>query len=289
MPKIPKKGTFDKKLLSLSIVKENIRLSYWIDELLSKGKTSFTTSQLKDYYVRLSDVAIKRSLDRLVEKQKIVSLSKGYYIIVPPQYYSRGILPPPLFIDGLMQYLERPYYVGLLNAAAFYGAAHQQPQEYFVFTDFPVIKPTKKKNLKINYISRKKINENILEKRNTESGYLKISSPELTAIDLIQFEKRIGGLNRATTVLDELVESVRPEMINEELLSEVSVTAIQRLGFLLEKELSKKEIADHLFEQSKKAGLSFFRIPLKLSETTKGFHSDERWKVIVNTEIEIDE
>ena len=78
-------------------------------------------------------------------------------------------------------------------------------------------------------------------------------------------------------------------MINEELLSEVSVTAIQRLGFLLEKELSKKEIADHLFEQSKKAGLSFFRIPLKLSETTKGFHSDERWKVIVNTEIEIDE
>jgi hypothetical protein len=40
---------------------------------------------------------------------------------------------------------------------------------------------------------------------------------------------------------------------------------------------------------SKKAELEFFRIPLKTSTAKKEFPSDERWKVIVNTQIEVDE
>jgi hypothetical protein len=39
----------------------------------------------------------------------------------------------------------------------------------------------------------------------------------------------------------------------------------------------------------KKKELSLFRIPLKASKEIKGFSSDNRWKVIVNTDIEIDE
>lgn len=201
----------------------------------------------------------------------------------------RGILPPPLFIDGLMKFLERPYYVGLLNAASFHGAAHQQPQEYFVFTKFPVLRPTRKKSIKINYISKKGIPEHLLEKRKTETGLINISSPELTAMDLVQFDKHIGGLNRAATVLNELSEVIKPEQINEGLLKEVPVTAIQRLGFLLDLILRKEEIGKRLYDESKKAGLEFFRIPLKLSTETKGFSADGRWKVIVNSEIEIDE
>jgi hypothetical protein len=56
-----------------------------------------------------------------------------------------------------MKFLKRPYYVGLLNAAAFYGAAHQQPQEYFVFTNFPPLRPTSKRGIKINYISKREV------------------------------------------------------------------------------------------------------------------------------------
>ncbi|NGM73129.1 hypothetical protein G5B32_07720 [Sphingobacterium sp. SGL-16] len=55
-----------------------------------------------------------------------------------------------------MKFLERPYYAGLLNAASFHGAAHQQPQEFFVFTNFPTLRPTSKKGIKINYISKSK-------------------------------------------------------------------------------------------------------------------------------------
>jgi hypothetical protein len=60
--------------------------------------------------------------------------------------------------------------------------------------------------MKINYISVKQIPVKLLEQRKTEAGYLTISNAALTATDLVQFEKRIGGLNRAATVLNELAD-----------------------------------------------------------------------------------
>ena len=104
-----------------------------------------------------SETARRSALKRLSKKGKIVSIHKGFYLIISAPYANRGILPPALFMDSLMNFLKRPYYVGLLSAAALYGAAHQQPQEYFVVTDFPVLRPAHKKGLKVNFISKKNI------------------------------------------------------------------------------------------------------------------------------------
>ncbi len=266
-----------------------ISLTEWIDSLSSKGRHSFSLEEVRSIFPEDSEAAIKLKLNRLSNKGKVISAHKGYYLIITPQYNSRGILPPSLFIDGLMKFVEKPYYVGLLNAAAFYGAAHQQPQEYFVFTTFPVLRPTKKKNIKINYISRKEIPAELVEQRKTETGYINISSPELTAADLVQYEKRIGGLNRAATVLNELGDSIKIEQINEVFLEKTMISTIQRLGYLFEKVLEKNAISDQIFNESQKLNLKFFRIPLKTLGGKKGYHTDERWKIILNTEIEIDE
>lgn len=94
-----------------------------------------------------------------------------------------------------MKFLVRPYYIGLLNAAAFYEATNQQPHEYFVFTNFPALRPTSKKGIKINYISKKEVPALFLEKRKTETGFINISNPALTAIDVVQFDKRIVFFN----------------------------------------------------------------------------------------------
>jgi len=61
------------------------------------------------------------------------------------------------------------------------------------------------------------------------------------------------------------------------------------LGYLLENVCDNQELADALYESMEQEKLSFFRIPLKAAKETKGYSSDNRWKVIVNTEIEIDE
>lgn len=237
----------------------------------------------------MSEAAIKSSLSRLSKKEKIVSIYKGYYLIISSQYSSIGILPPALYIDAFMRFLNRPYYVGLLNAAAYHGAAHQQPQEFFVVTNLPTLRPTLRKGIKVNYVSKNSIDEKLLENKKVESGYLKISSVALTALDLIQFEKRVGGLNRAAAVLNELVEVLKPEMFSLAFMDGASTYSIQRLGYLLENVLNQKELAEALFNESEKARLSFFRVPLKASAPVKGFATDEKWKVIINTEIEVDE
>jgi predicted transcriptional regulator of viral defense system len=264
-------------------------ITQWLDKLLAKGVYGFARETLQQEMPGYSDIAVKRALSRLSAKGKIVSIYKGYYQLVPPQYTTKGILPPPLYLDAFMKYLQRPYYVALLNAAAFHGAAHQQPQEYFVITGFPVLRTTIRKSLKINYISIRQIPHALIEKRKTEAGYLNISTAALTACDLVQFEKRVGGLTRAATVLNELAEVINPADFTAALLKHVHVTALQRLGYLLENVCQNRTLANALFEAMEREDLRFFRTPLKAAKQTKGFSSDNRWKVIVNTAIEIDE
>ncbi len=270
-------------------VKANQSLEKWVEQQLALGRYGFALSALRKDFSGHTDTALKFALKRLVDKGKILSIHKGYYLILPAQYAGKGILPPPLFLDAFMKLLDRPYYVALLNAAAYHGASHQQPQEYFVMTDFPVLRATEKRGMKINYISVEHIPESLVEQRKTEAGYLNVSKPALTATDLIQFERRIGGLNRAATVLNELAESIRPPDFDTALMEYASATVLQRLGYLLEFICDKTELADALYDAMIKHQINCFRIPLKASGETRGFSSENRWKVIANTEIEIDE
>ncbi|MDD3494530.1 MAG: type IV toxin-antitoxin system AbiEi family antitoxin, partial [Dysgonamonadaceae bacterium] len=102
-------------------------LDSFIDEQRANGKYSFTTENLHDQ-LDVSENALKKSLQRLKRQGDIVMIRRGFYVIVPPEYKAKGIIPTGLYINDLMKFLNRDYYVGLLNAAAYYGAAHQQPQ-----------------------------------------------------------------------------------------------------------------------------------------------------------------
>ncbi len=69
----------------------------------------------------------------------------------------------------------------------------------------------------------------------------------------------------------------------------IPISAIQRLGYLVEHIFKNQSLSNTIFEFLKQQKNNLFRIPLKASAPTKGYASDERWKIIVNSEIEIDE
>jgi hypothetical protein len=150
------------------------------------------------------------------------------------------------------------------------------------------MRPMEKRGMKVNFISKSLFPDELIETVKTDSGYLKISNPLLTAADLVQFERHVGGLNRAAVVLEELADSIGSESLNEELILHVPVTVLQRLGYLLEKVLDRKELADALFEALERAQATLFRIPLKASCAMKGYGADDRWKVVLNTSIELE-
>lgn len=264
-----------------------IGISKWIEAVQSIGQLSFSLEKLESELTGYSKIAIKRALNRLSVKGKIVSIYKGYYLIIPPEYSKKGILPPALFVDHLMNFIQREYYVSLLNAASFHGASHQQPQEYFITTGFPVLRNTMKNGLKINYISVQSIHEELIEKRKTETGYIKISNPALTAVDLIQFENRIGGIIRAANIIYELTEAIQVNHISKHLIKNSKTSTLQRLGYILEHVCENKELSDTLYSQM--GEVKMYRIPLKANKESKGFSSKNRWNVIENLKIEIDE
>lgn len=72
---------------------------------------------------------------------------RGFYVVIPIQYQLQGIVPPNYYIDELMTHVGKPYYVGLLSAAAMYGAAHQRPMLTQVMTVEPRIKASEKNPL----------------------------------------------------------------------------------------------------------------------------------------------
>ena len=145
MRKVPKSGISGKKITSMGKPEETT-LGQWIENLQSGGRYAFPLSLMDDELPGYTGIAAKRALSRLTAKGRVISIYKSYYLIIPPLYSSKGILPPALFLDGLMKNIERPYYLALLNAAGFYGASHQQPQEFFVITNFPVLRTTQKKS-----------------------------------------------------------------------------------------------------------------------------------------------
>lgn len=91
-----------------------------------------------------------------------------------------------------------------------------------------------------------------MKKRKTETGYINVSNPILTAIDLINYEKRIGGLNRATTVINELLGNIKQKDITQELVVYANTTTLQRFGYILEEVLYKQNLADKLYSLCQK-------------------------------------
>ena len=217
-------------------------------------------------------------------KKHIAQIRKGFYAIITPEYSKQGILPYHLYIDDLMKSLNKPYYVALLSASALYGAAHQQPMEYFVIAQTPAPRSINSKKLKISFLSKNTWEQDDIINKTTDAGYINVSSPELTALDLLAYLEKMG-LNRVTTVLHELAQSIKVSSLSRTIKKYPNTPVIQRLGYIMDKVLDEKKIAEVLLKSLKDRNVS----PVLLStQKPKNGELDETWKVIINMEIESD-
>ncbi|MDR0541257.1 MAG: type IV toxin-antitoxin system AbiEi family antitoxin [Dysgonamonadaceae bacterium] len=262
----------------------------WILYRYKRGNATFTRQELVANFSNLSEQTIKNNLNLLIKKGQIFPVFKGFYSVIPISYALMGIVPPEFYIDDLMKSLNRQYYVCLLNAASYYGAAHQKPQIFSVITSLPTLRDTTKRNIKINFIAtRKTIPQKWLKNIRGENGDFLISKSELTAADLITFQKEIGGLNRSCTVIYELMETVKFGKLDKTFFEYVPTSTIQRLGYLLENELEQQQQADILFSKAKTHNCKFQKLPLKSNKAIENCEINDKWKIVINETIEIDD
>ena len=264
-------------------------LSDWIGGMEVRGYYTFTKEDMEKKFPSASKVYIKTALHRLVSRTRIISPWRNFYVIMPVEYSLKGIIPPVFYMDQLMAYLDKRYYVSLLNAAAFYGASHQRVQTFSVTVEQPSLRNTSKNGTSILFFSKKEIRMEFVRKHKTQTGYINVSSPELTAIDLIENEKSIGGLNRVCTVLNELVDVMDLSSLNDSFFNISPAPVFQRLGYILSHILEREDLSEILYSKIAVAGLKLRKVPFKISKPTEGCEVEKRWKVIINQKIEIDE
>jgi len=272
-------------------MEEYNKIGDWVEDLPKRGKSVFSKREIEKKFPTLSHYSVRNSLNRLAKKKKIQSVWRDFYAVILPEYGLKGIAPPIEYIDQLMKFLDKDYYIALLSAAALQGAAHQAPMEFFVITNSRILRDKQKDDVKINFVTKKNIPTPCIMQVMVSSGYVNVSCPELTAFDLIIYEKNVGGINRVATVLSELAETLNFENICIEFLKSLNVAIIQRLGYMLDL-LEFEELANALFQKSKNADIKFRKYPLSVLSEKKNysdFQLDVKWKIIINEEIDADE
>ena len=263
-------------------------LNDWIKERELRGVTTFSFQQVRDEFSERSEKTLKTDINRLTLSKRIQNVYRGFYVIIPTQYQLKGVVPPSYYINELMEHLGKPYYVGLLSAAAIYGASHQRAMKTQVVTIGPRSR-TSNKNTLLDWNYRQQIPSELIESRNAEMGRINYSSAELTAVDIIQFASNIGGYQRVATVLAELVDILDISKMKT-VLPYTTTTTMQRFGYLLECVLYEQDKADQLYSIMKKKQSGYFNAVLMSSDHPASDTPERnRWRVNMNIDIEIDE
>lgn len=264
-------------------------LQKWIKDRAIHGFPTFSIEDVRETGMYSSEQILQNELYRLCSNKTIASVYRGFYVIIPVQYVLRSSVPATYYIDQLMAYLSKPYYVCMLSAAELLGAAHQRPQQFSVMTTFPKRRVVSTRNVIIDWFYREGLPEDALITKNTETGTIRISNPLLTAADLVQYQQHIGGLSRVATVLEELSEQINIKSQFASIASFVKKVTWQRLGYILEHVVEEKELADELYDQIRNLPGSIMYMPLSTSAEDNTSERNSRWKININVQIEKDD
>lgn len=257
----------------------------FIYHLIKEGKCCFNHQDAMSYLGK-SKKAVQSSIEHLLFKKELVSPVRGFYIILSPEYHKLGCLPAAFFLPYLMEHLGLNYYIGLLSAASYYGASHQALQvcQVMIKTSRPSITCGE---VKIKFIAKKNLDDTLTQDFNTPKSMVRVSGPEETLIDILNYIPQSGGLNHVATIISELHESIDLIQFNKLIDQHSLVPWKQRLGYILDHlELSA---LSNIVQDSLLLKKRIDYIPLspgiKHELSTSKNH---KWKIIENNNIESD-
>lgn len=254
------------------------------DWLLAHGRSAVTTMEAAEI-VGVPREQVRVRLNAAVHAGRLFSPGRGLWVAIPAKYRNWGAPPAVEFIDQLMTHLGRDYYVGWLSAAEIHGAAHQRPQALQVAVDRPVQDRTFGR-AHLRFARQSRVSELPRQRHNVESGHVWVSTPELTAVDLVDRPDLGGGLSNVATVLFDLVEEAGLDPEGAAVLaSGFSSTAVRRLGYLLD--------LIHAPVDTTPLQLAAGAVPLRrpaLLDPCLPRHGeiDPRWGIVINTDVEPD-
>jgi predicted transcriptional regulator of viral defense system len=255
------------------------------DWLIAHGQHFATTDEIAEL-VGVAPGSVRQSLRRSTAANKIVSVTNGAWVPVPPEYRAAGAPPPAHFIHQLMDFLGHPYYVGFLSAAAIHGASHQAVMVFQVATP-AVLRDRQIGAGQMRFIRRSAAPRRSVVDHLVPTGRIKVSTPAVTLLDLVESPSHGAGLSNVANVIAQFVEDeiVDPAVLATEAIHYPTAVA-QRAGFLTESmadlvgtSLDLREL-EQLIQRAES-------VPLAPHRSDDGDRNN-RWGVVVNSDIEPD-
>lgn len=255
------------------------------DWLIARGRHFVTTDEVAAL-VGVGPGVVPISLQRAREARKIVSVTKGGWVPVPPEYREVGAPPALDYIDPMMRHLGHPYYVGFLSAAQMYGASHQAPMALQIATP-ALLRDKLIGRSRIEFIRRAATASRPTRLHNVPTGRVVVATPAVVVLDIVESPRQGAGLDNAATVIGDLLhEEVLDGGALAEAASDYPTRVVQRVGHLVEFMGNAVDKPIDLAPLEELVADAVYT-PLDPRQPTTGTR-DERWHVVVNTEIEHD-
>ena len=83
-------------------------ISSYIREREIRGQVTFTLDEAREATGLTVQSAVV-ALHRQVANGRIAIPYRGFYVIIPPQYALKGVVPPTYYIHELMKAVGKPY------------------------------------------------------------------------------------------------------------------------------------------------------------------------------------
>ena len=243
------------------------RLSY-------EGKDMVTAKELDTYLP--DDFRYRRKLVYSLKKKRLlIPITRGAYIVVPLDAVPTGrrvseFLIPPVFVP------KNDYYIGYSTMFNYYNFTDQQFQTVYVLN--PRISRTRTiAGLSFKFIKIAPGRMYGLEKISIKDRKVIVSSKERTLIDLIYYNKPVGGINEAAAILGRLVKDKKCDI--KKLIDFAArfpvVKTRKCIGLVLERAGISKTLLRPLAKSVKKTS------PISFSNDRRG-KINEKWRVIIS-------
>jgi len=245
-----------------------------IARLVYENKEIVTAKEL-DSFLPAGFPYRRQLVFRLKKKNILIPIKSGAYIFVPLESIPTGRRVSE-FIVPSVYFSDENYYVGYSTMFNYYNFTDQQFQKVYV------INTRLSKEKKIAGILYKFINVSRAQMYGIEKKFIKgvsvnISSKEKTLVDLIYFNKPVGGLFSAGKIVERFVLEKKCDVkkLIDYTVRFPSIKTRKYMGYILE----KCEINDVKLKPLAKSiqGTSI----ISFSSSRKGT-VNKKWRVIIN-------
>lgn len=214
----------------------------FFDDAERRGQLNVHLDEIRGNFPAMSEVATRHALMRLSRRGRVVQASKGsgHWLIVPLQHADFGAPPVEAWLDAyLSRSLKLPYYVAMLSAAELHGSS---PYAVMV-TQLMVPRPRRRVALGrivLDFHVRSNIPEVPTQWAETANGRMRVSTPEMTACDLIERQAQVGGVGRLRATFEGLQPAFSMRGMRQLIEAKLPTPTLQRLGALLSENRNSK-------------------------------------------------